>query len=634
MHHLYRNGGSSFQNGSRRIRNAFRTIQGKLFLLLLVVLVPIIVVQLSIYSERLSTLRKMELQSNLEMARAVAESFSHSVQEIVRQEQMIGSIFAPLGPPTAEEVRPLFNGFKSTYGSFQSLVWIDPRGVVVGSSDATLIGTNESAQPCFKEIAAGRNWSVSQLFRTKEGKAAFAVGCGIREKGVLVGIVAANVDADELENLFAVKRFSGGDITLIDKMGRAVYRYPEVQWTWEKRDLKKTYSNVDRPLSGQEVAEITSRTLDGEKRFLAMAPIRGIGWAAAASRVESEAVDPVFHQILQNAALFFLAVLGSFAAALFISRRISTSVGQLHRHALTLRAGRWPDRIDVKGAVELKELGEIFNSMTEEIHAREEALRKARDDLDLQVQERTAELREANASLREYARELEVRNKELADFTFISSHDLQEPLRKIQIFSDMIKSRYENLLDEQGSDYLNRMSLSAGKMQDLIHAVRDYSMLISRSEPFKRVDLNKACRDAVRKSQALIEATGAEVQVGELPIVEAEENQMRLLFEHLLANALKYRKEIPPIVSISSRRLNGGKVEIAVEDNGIGFDDAKAEVIFKPFRRLHGQGDYAGTGMGLAICRKIVESHGGAITAHSLPGRGSTFIIDLPDKLP
>lgn len=240
--------------------------------------------------------------------------------------------------------------------------------------------------------------------------------------------------------------------------------------------------------------------------------------------------------------------------------------------------------------------------------------------------------RRSEEELRVYASRLEVINKELQDFAFVAAHDLQEPLRKIQIFSDMAVKRCASVVDSISQDYLDRVIKSAGRMRQLLRDLLEFSRVASRPEPFKKIELVRIAREAADVFEALVKETGCKIEIEQLPAVEADENQMLLLFQNLIGNALKFRSDANPHIEVYGKSDREGMSEICIKDNGIGFDRQFAEVIFKPFQRLHGQSEYEGTGMGLAICRKIVERHGGTIRAKSMPGKGATFIIRLPVK--
>jgi two-component system, LuxR family, sensor kinase FixL len=246
--------------------------------------------------------------------------------------------------------------------------------------------------------------------------------------------------------------------------------------------------------------------------------------------------------------------------------------------------------------------------------------------------------------LRRYAAELERSNMELQDFAYVSSHDLQEPLRKIQAFGDRLLTKEHAKLSEQGKDYVERMLNAASRMQNLINDLLAFSRVTAKSNPFVKVSLDQVLSEVLSDLEVTIENTGAEIVRSPLPEIEAEPTQMRQLFQNLISNAIKFRKENgKPKITITSRVIQrqahltatpGDEVlEIQVEDNGIGFEEKYLDRIFNIFQRLEGQ-KYEGSGIGLAICRKIAIRHGGDITAKSQPGRGTRFLITLATKQP
>lgn len=273
------------------------------------------------------------------------------------------------------------------------------------------------------------------------------------------------------------------------------------------------------------------------------------------------------------------------------------------------------------------------NTDIDDLRQAREELRQARDTLERRVEERTAELAAANRALRALNRELERSNRELQEFAFVASHDLQEPLRKVQAFGDLLREHYADRLSDEGRDFVERMQKAARRMHVLINDLLTFSRVTTKARPFVPVDLNRIAREVLEDLEARLRQTGGRVEIGALPTVEADPLQMRQLLQNLIGNALKFhRADVPPVVKLSAENSNNNHCRLLVADNGIGFEEKYLDRIFTPFQRLHSRGEYEGTGMGLAVCRKIVERHGGHITARSTPGAGATFIVLLPLK--
>ncbi|GAB4028906.1 PAS domain-containing sensor histidine kinase [Spirosoma koreense] len=235
-------------------------------------------------------------------------------------------------------------------------------------------------------------------------------------------------------------------------------------------------------------------------------------------------------------------------------------------------------------------------------------------------------------------------NENLQQFAYIASHDLQEPLRKIQSFSDLLKTQYADQLGG-GIDLLERMQSSASRMSRLIKDLLAYSRISTQQDTTMPVVLQEVLQEVLADLDLSLAETGAQVELEPLPTVLGDPSQLRQLFQNLLSNALKFRRSASrPTIRVSCRRIASTNLpdsarptgaarayyQIAVADNGIGFDEKYVNRIFQLFQRLHGKEQYAGTGIGLAICEKVVVNHGGAITATSQPGQGATFTIYLP----
>jgi PAS domain S-box-containing protein len=248
------------------------------------------------------------------------------------------------------------------------------------------------------------------------------------------------------------------------------------------------------------------------------------------------------------------------------------------------------------------------------------------------------EVEGAVKKLRAMNERLEVSNRELLDFAYVSSHDLQEPLRKIQAFGDRLKSSCQDSLNEKGLDYLERMLNAANRAQILINDLLDFSRVTTKAQPFQPIKLSEILEGVLSDLEVRIEKSGAILEVDLLPVVEADALQMRQIFQNLIGNALKFLREgVTPVVQVRSRvyfEYGEEWCEIRVIDNGIGFEQQYAERIFQIFQRLHGRKTFEGTGIGLAICRKIAERHNGTLIAESEPEQGATFIFTLPIHQP
>jgi PAS domain S-box-containing protein len=263
------------------------------------------------------------------------------------------------------------------------------------------------------------------------------------------------------------------------------------------------------------------------------------------------------------------------------------------------------------------------------------------------------ERKKTEESLAQRTVELTRSNAELEQFAFVASHDLQEPLRKIQAFGDRLKAKCDLASLGEGREYLERMQNAAARMRRLIDDLLTFSRVISRTEPFAPVDLTKVTREVLSDLEVRIEKSRATVHVGELPTIEADPLHMRQLLQNLIGNALKFHEpDAQPVVNIEAKIVTGSAnssetaffrrnsmrdrtaenqfCELTVKDNGIGFEEKYLDRIFAVFQRLHGRQEYEGTGIGLAVCRRIVDRHGGTITARSKPGEGATFVVTLP----
>jgi signal transduction histidine kinase len=396
----------------------------------------------------------------------------------------------------------------------------------------------------------------------------------------------------------------------------------------------KLVSNYESPGSVVNAALLK----EAEERLAGRVLTKARDVISDALRLESEIHEEISTtQRRISVLVIFLIVTTTFPltiALIGMMRSINASLAALRKGTEIIAAGNLNHRIAMAAQDEIGDVSRAFDLMTEQLRETtvsrdelskeveerkraEEALRKAHDELDLRVRERTAELARAN--------------RELQDFVFIAAHDLQEPLRKIVTFGGILTKRFQDPLGEKGKAHLARMTREASRMSALLRSLLGYSRLFSLARPFKATDLTRVVENVVRDFELTIRDLGGKVEVGGLPTIEADPDQMGLLFTNLIQNALKYcRGTGNPRIRIRGEAAVE-TCRIVVQDNGIGFEQQYAEKIFTPFQRLHGRkSGYEGTGMGLAVCRKIVELHGGEIRAEGSPGEGATFTVTLP----
>lgn len=317
--------------------------------------------------------------------------------------------------------------------------------------------------------------------------------------------------------------------------------------------------------------------------------------------------------------LFFIALtveLTGLGIAIVVSRSIQKGLNEILHSAQSVAQGDLSSRAKAFSKDEIGILANDFNKMTAELERMTYITQEVNITLERKVQQRTAEL--------------ERKNKELEQFAYVASHDLQEPLRTTTGFVEALRKQYKGMLDDHADRYLDYIAQSSDRMKTLIKDLLDYSR-IGREKQFVPVDCNIMLAEVLADLQTVIRESDALVVSGGLPVINAFPTELKLLFQNLISNSIKFRKPgMPPAIDISAEQENG-YWKFAVRDNGIGIDPSHQDRIFIIFQRLHNRSDYEGSGIGLAHCKKIVELHGGEIWVESAAGKGSTFYFTIAE---
>ncbi len=532
-------------------------------------------------------------------------------------------------------------------GKYSNIAQLDLEGTVICSSLPEALGLNYAEEQWYKDLIQTHNITFGS-YRTGRitGLPVLPINYPVlNEQGELQGIVSVTLSLEWFSTFLDTSTIPPQtNITVLNQNDIILAYYPDPeQWIGQVHPNRTLTEEIHKY---NEEGNFRTVGIDGKPRLYGFTPLQPTvsGVYITVGIAEEVAFKDANEVRNRSLTVLFIAIALTFALAWIGSSMIVRPVNHLVDTSRNLSTGDLRSRVQMKSSIsELDQLAETFNTMADSIEQR--------------VEQRTRELREANEKLQEEIRlrrrierqltrnaiRLRQSNAALENFAYIASHDLQEPLRKVQAFGSRLQGKYHEALGQEGVDYLNRMMAATNRMQQLIRDLLSYSRVSSQTTPFVQVDLNRIVKEVIDTDlDTQLEETGGKIELEKLPTLEAEPSQMHQLFLNLLHNALKYHHpERPPHVKISVAQIEmddigdspGGKIksyQISVQDNGIGFDEKYADRIFNLFERLHGRSEYDGTGMGLAICRKIIERHNGTIVATSEVGVGSKFIVTLP----
>jgi signal transduction histidine kinase len=606
---------------------AFRSLRARLLLWSLAAIVPLFVL-LSYTIRAEYEAETWQVQQN---ALQVAQLTATQQQAAIDASRHLLVTLAQLPPVQEHNSRAcnaLLADLLEQYEGYTNFAATTPDGAIFCSA-APLVG-----QVTFGDLAWLQETVTTDTFQVGDyiigrvtGDPVLPVAYPIRtDDGEIIGVISASLDLSWLDRLVGEAALpAGARLTMVDRQGVILTRHPEPErWRGQPLDNPALLGIMRDHQDGTTRIMGADDDLARLVAFTTISPLTRSGHLIVS--IPEATAFAVIRRNLTITMLGLTAVGAIFLAVLWIGigRFIQAPVDALVETTRQLGEGKLEARSGL--SYDQGELGYLARAVDMMAHT---------------LKVRTDEAKASAEALSHYTEELERSNRELEQFAYVASHDLQEPLRKIQAFGDRLNKKYASTLGDDGLDYLVRMQSAANRMQTLIQDLLTFSRVTTRAQPFVPVDLAPLASDVLNDLETRLEETGGRVELGALPVIEAEPLQMRLLLQNLIGNALKFHREgQPPVVRLRAHEIEmespagpagaSKGVQLLIEDNGIGFDQKYADQIFGVFQRLHGRQEYEGTGIGLAVCRKIVERHGGTITARSAPGEGATFIVTLP----
>ena len=519
------------------------------------------------------------------------------------------------------------------YGDvFEELALVDSKGQEQARVSRRAAGTaadlrdRSQADEYLIPMASGETYYGPVSFETETGEPFMTLAVPIVDlrSGLVSGMLVADVRLKAIWDLVAgIRVGQSGTVYIVGRQGDVIaHPNPSLVLRGTRFDLPDQ-DGVQAGLMGTEVVLATARVPLGERV-----------WTVVAERPVSEALAHVAG--LREIALGVAAAAALIVAALglLFARGITRPVDQLVVGAEEIGRGNLEYRIGMTARDEIGHLSQAFDQMAENLLT----ITASRDELNKEIAERVR----AEEMLKETMAELERSNQELEQFAYVASHDLQEPLRMVSSYTQLLARRYQGQLDADADDFIAYAVDGANRMQRLIQDLLAWSRVGTRGQPLEPTGCNSVLDEARAILSPGIEESNALVTNDDLPTVMADEAQLVQLFQNLIGNAIKFRGEEPPRVHISAQHLppspgedrGGGEWLFSVRDNGIGIDPQYQERIFVIFQRLHGREEYPGSGIGLAICKRIVERHGGRIWVESELGEGTTFYFTMPARNP
>lgn len=599
-----------------------------------------------------------------ELAYQMADKLDRGMFERYRDIQIISTLDEFRNPETAPaRQRQLLEKLQNTYTDYAWIGYIEQSGIVRAATKGLLEGKNISQRPVFTNTQ-GKSWigdvhdavALAKLLPNPTGEPIQFVDVStpiLDAEGKQIGVLAAHLSWSwargvEQSLLKPLQDHAQVDMFVVSQNNTSLLSPKNLsQQLPELQQLQ--LNSLEAARTGQSSYQV-ERWFDGKSYLTGYAQSQGyrdypgLEWTVLVRQKTDIAFAPA--QMLRQKILGWGLGLGIVFLGLgwIIASRIADPIRTIAIATDRFRQGDRAVTVPlVQGQDEVailsKSLTKLFHTLTEQEHD----LIALTNSLEQRVQTRTAELTAANTALtQEIAHRLEAEqqlqkltealqysNQELEQFAYVVSHDLQEPLRAVGSYSGLLTRRYQGQLDEKADKYINYIVDGATRMQQLIADLLSYARVGRQALELKQIDCNDVLSQALKNLQVTIAESQGSVTYDPLPTLVADPSRLTQLLQNLIGNAIKYRGDEPPNVQIAAQQYQGGWL-FSVQDNGIGIDPQYADRIFVIFQRLHTRRSYSGTGIGLSICKKIVELHHGRIWVESQVGVGSTFYFTLP----
>jgi signal transduction histidine kinase len=602
----------------------FNNLRFRLLLLVALAVIPALGVTLYSGIEQRQDARNDAVRSAFRSIRSVA-NYHETIVEGIHQTMRVLSLSPELRNP--QTCGSFLAGIDAANLFSDLILVVDNSGEVYCSSSKATLSLDLAETSYFQKAVESGEFTIGEPLVYSEVDTYYlplllpVSSANAAENFVLLTMLDLTLMAEN-ETIYNLPAQSA--ILVIDDTGQVLMRHPETE-VWVGQRLPNA-PVIQQILAQGHEGSTEAQGIDNIMRFYAFIPFTsGEDHSTYLSvGIPSETVYASANRIVTQSLLLIglsslLAMLTAWFGGEFLFLRVVSLTAERDEAERRLRDSNL--RLEVRVAERTAELADVNQKLQNELEERKRTV---------------ILLRAREGELNRLLHLLERSNRDLQDFAYITSHDLQEPLRKIQAFGDRLAHRYHDQIDQEGVMYINRMTTSARRMQNMINDLLQYSRVSTRGGNFVMISLKGIIEEVLQDLELRVRETGGVVKVGELPEIEADPVQMRQLFQNLIGNSLKFHRDgVPPVINISSKIVQNGpgdenkQVQLCVEDNGIGFEDKYIDRIFQPFQRLHSKDTYEGSGIGLAVCRKIANRHGGDITAQSIPDQGSQFFITL-----